>query len=271
MGWSLYLVWRGGQLYNAAPFQMGLGAYFGAYVVVNLDWPYPLALITAAALGALVSFLMGRILGRAPAFTVAIFTIGAIIVFQQVVLNLEFLGGPMGIVGIPKMDGLLGVAWFIVLIVGVFIYRLDHSHIGRAMEATFVNPAVASTLRVDIYKLRVFLFAFAGAIGSLAGVLYASRMGAIIPGYFGFPLLLLLFTFFFVGGSTTMWGVVAFAPALWAWPLFLPEAVANEKNIIYGSLLIAVLLLRPEGVIDKRVVRAVRLKSQALLERLRSS
>lgn len=269
MGWGIYLVYRGGQIFNAAPFCMGVGAYFGAYFVRDLGWPYGLALIVAAGLGALAAFLPALVLGRAPAFTVAICTLALVIIFQQVVRNLEFLGGAWGLFNIPWMTGLLPITWAVVVIVGFFIYRLDHSRIGRAMEVIFVDPEAADTLGINIYRLRIFLMTIAGAISAVAGVFYASLLGTIYPMFFGFPMLLLLYSFVFIGGYTTMWGLVCLTPGLWALSVAPPAGIIAWRNIIYGSLLVAIIILRPEGLIDKNVVRAVSNKSREWLGQLR--
>jgi ABC-type branched-subunit amino acid transport system permease subunit len=61
-------------------------------------------------------------------------------------------------------------------------------------------------------------------------------------------------TVIFVGGYATMWGTVLAAPALYGLTLILPPAVASWRIVIYGAILIAVLVLKPEGFITRRLV-----------------
>jgi branched-chain amino acid transport system permease protein len=61
-------------------------------------------------------------------------------------------------------------------------------------------------------------------------------------------------TVIFVGGYATMWGTVLAAPALYGLSLILPPAVASWRIVIYGTILIAVLVLKPEGLITRRLV-----------------
>jgi len=54
-----------------------------------------------------------------------------------------------------------------------------------------------------------------------------------------------------------MWGVTVFTPILWAVTIFLPRSIAAWKDVIFGTLMIAVVVARPEGAIDKPLVRAI--------------
>ena len=257
LSWGIYIAYRAGQIYLGHIYTMAIGAYFSAYVVRDLGWPFSLALIVAVGVGALAAFVPALGLSRAPSIAVVIGSIALIFITQTVIRNLEFLGGVHGFFHIPRQGYLLPLLYVVLVIVGFFIYRLEHSRFGRAMEIVFVNPDVAASLGVDIYKLRVFLQVTAGAMGALGGVFYAFAMGTIQAPYFGFPILLALLCFLFVGGSTTMWGVVVFTPILWGVCVLLPTAVSVWKDIIYGSLLIIILILRPDGIIDKNVIRAI--------------
>jgi branched-chain amino acid transport system permease protein len=269
LSWSVYIVYRAGQLNYTPVLTMAIGAYFSAYAVRDLHWHFVLALIVAIGLGALVALVAARGLARAPAFTVIIASIGFIFIGQTVFRNLDFLGGTHGYLYIPNFGYVLPLACVALVVVGFFIYRLDYSRLGRAMETIFVDPDLAATLGVDIYKVRVFLHAAAGALGALAGVFYAFFMLMVHYSSFSFSLLLQILCFLFVGGYTTMWGLVAFTPILWAISVFLPASIGVWKDIIFGTLLITILILRPDGVVDKNVIRAISSKGRAWLGRLR--
>jgi branched-chain amino acid transport system permease protein len=59
-----------------------------------------------------------------------------------------------------------------------------------------------------------------------------------------------------------MWGVVISAPILGGLPLLLPSAVASWRQVIYGVLLILIILLRPEGLITRRMLPSLKSKSK---------
>ena len=192
-----------------------------------------------------------------PAFTLVVVTLGFIGIAQAVVRNTKALGGAAGLFGIPSIPYLMPISWIIVVVMGFLIYRLDHSRFGRGMEMTYVDPDLAASMGVNTYWGSVFLQSFAGFLGSIAGVLYAFSTNALIPVLFGFPLLLRVSCFFFVGGRFSVWGAVIATPILWAINVFLPQSIAVWKDVIYGALLMIVLLTHPDGLINRSMLRVI--------------
>jgi branched-chain amino acid transport system permease protein len=182
---------------------------------------------------------------------------GLLFIVQTAIRNLELLGAMYGLVNIPKPDRLPIITWITVLIVGFIVYRLDNSRLGRAMETSFVDRSLADTEGINRYWFGVFIQTIAGAIGGLAGSYYAFTIAALRPDHFNFAIILRLIVFVFVGGCQTMWGIVIFTPILWAVAAFVPSEIAAWREMIFGALLILILLVRPEGVIDRQLLRAI--------------
>jgi branched-chain amino acid transport system permease protein len=268
--WSIYLNYRQGHLYVGAFFTMGLAAYLTTFAIRDWGWPFELAVLTSVALGAGIAILLALRLGKASSFANMLGSLAPLLVFQVVVRNLEFLGGAMGLFAIPKVGYLLPFTLGAAALIGLAVYRWDHSHLGRAQDVLSDAPEVAATQGTTAYKFAVALETVAGAMGGLVGAIYAPFVGSISPHGFNFGLIINSATFLFVGGHTTMWGLVVFTPILWGLRIFLPSQAASWTLIIYGTLLAAVILLRPEGVITRQVLRSIRVNSQALVERLRT-
>jgi branched-chain amino acid transport system permease protein len=255
LSWAIYLPYRCGQLYLAPVYTMAAGAYFAAYAATSWNWPIFLALIGAPFVGALFAFIPAQGLKRAPGFTTAVVSLGLIFVLQTIIQNLKFLGGIAGYFGIPMMEMPLLTSMITLIVSAILVYRLDHSRIGRAAELIYYNREGAECFGINTGHISIFLQIVSGALGAVAGALFAFTLGTITPDNFGFQLLLITFPIVFIGGNFTMWGVLIFTPILWGLPLILPEAVAQWKDYIYGGLLIVVLIVRPEGVIGKKTVR----------------
>lgn len=255
--WAFYIPFRGGQLYNGPIYCMAIGGYFSAFVVRDLGWPFGLALICAVLVGAIFGFIPALGFARTTGVATAVASIALIFIIQSVIRNVEFLGGSRGFWDIPEVDYLLPITYGIVLIVGILVYRLDHSRLGRAIEAIRVDPSPGATMGVNVTRLSIFALTLSSAIGALSGVIYAFTLGTIHPDSFGFSLLLYTWTMLFVGGRYTMWGAIVAAPMLWGLPQWVPHAVAEYTNILYGALLIIILLLRPQGIIDRRTLQHI--------------
>lgn len=159
--------------------------------------------------------------------------------------------------GIPMIRGLLPICYCILIIIGIFIYRIEHSRLGKAMDAIRTDKELALCMGINPKNISIFLQVTSGALCGLSGSRYAFTLGFIRSTDFGFTVLLYIWTMLFVGGHQTMWGVVISAPILWVLTLFLPSAIAQYTNIIYGIMLTIILILRPDGIITKRILSHV--------------
>jgi branched-chain amino acid transport system permease protein len=117
----------------------------------------------------------------------------------------------------------------------------------------FVDKDLATSFGVDIKKLGMLLQTFASTVAGGCGVLYGFIYRSFHLDFFTFHLVGLFMTIIFVGGYATMWGAVVAAPVLYGLSLLLPPAVASWRIVIYGAILIAVLVLKPEGFITRRL------------------
>ena len=273
MSWSIYIPYRVGQLHFMTVANMAISSYFAALMAINFAWPFWLVLIAGTLLGALIGFLVSIAIGDAPCFAVVIVGFTFIYLTKTVIENVEAFGGPLGIFSIPKVlqtssDNrtlLLIVVYALVLLTGFLITRFDHSRLGRASSAIFIDRDLAVSFGVDVKKMGMFLQTWSSAIGGMAGVMYAFIMRSISPNHFTFHLIGVCMTMLFVGGYSTMWGAFLAAPILWGFPLILPEALQSWNIVIYGVLLIVVLVIKPEGIITRPMVK----KLESLLSRNR--
>jgi branched-chain amino acid transport system permease protein len=149
---------------------------------------------------------------------------------------------------------LLALLYALVLVVGFLIHRFEHSRLGRAASAIFADKDLATSFGVDIKKLGSLLQVFSSVVAGGCGVIYGFLYRSFHLDYFTFSLVGLFMTIIFVGGYATMWGTVVAAPVLYGLTLLFPPAVASWRIVIYGAILVAVLVLKPEGFITRRLV-----------------
>jgi branched-chain amino acid transport system permease protein len=188
-----------------------------------------------------------------------------------VLRNLNFVGGALGILNIPRIGYLPIVIWLCVFLIGLFVYRLDNSRIGRALEAIRTDPDLAKTLGMNLPLLSVFVMTVASVIGALAGVFYAFAVGTINPDMFGFTILLNAMAMLFIGGRYTMWGIIISAPILWGLPLWVPPSVSPYMNLIIGALLVITLMVRPEGIVTREMIQNLVMWSKSWFKKNKGS
>ncbi len=269
LAWAMYLPFRANQPYFGPFYSMALGAYFAAYSGANWGWPAWLIIVCAVAFCILVSLVPAFKLANLGGFPMLIATLAIFFIVMTAARNLEIFGGRHGLFGMVPMSNtvLLCVTYAFLLVVGFVVYRLDHSHLGRALDAIHFDKNVAAAMGIDTAKLSVQLQLTASAIGGLAGVLYAFTFGGVFPEAFGFNLVLYGMTILTVGGMYTMWGAIITAPILWVITQILPDSLKTFGIIIYGALLIVMLLARPSGVIDRGTARAVARRWRSFFKR----
>jgi branched-chain amino acid transport system permease protein len=98
-------------------------------------------------------------------------------------------------------------------------------------------------------------FALSGLLAGIAGILYVARRGAVDP-TMGFVPVLMAFVSCVIGGWGSLSGAVMGGFALGfiqvALATFLPESVLPWQTAILFALVIAILLVRPGGIVAKR-------------------
>jgi len=271
MSWALYVPYRMAHLHFLVVANMAISGYAAAYMVLSLHLPFGLALLAGFAIGAAVGFLVALFIGDAPTFAVVIVGFTFIYIARTVIENTEAVGGTMGLFGLPNIGGdpavhrwtILSILYGLVLLVGFLIHRFDHSQLGRAASAAFIDKDLTTSLGIDIRKMGILLQTFSCTLAGGCGVLYGFIYKSFHLDYFTFHVVGILMTFIFVGGYTTLWGAVLAAPVLYGVPLLFPPEIASWRIVIYGALLVLVLVLKPEGVITTRFVYRV----EALLSR----
>jgi len=244
---------------------MAVSGYTAAYLVMTWHLPFGWALVLGFVLGGIIGYIVALFIGDAPTFAVVIVGFTFIYIVRTVIENTEAVGGTMGMFGLPNIGGspiihrwtMITILYGLVLLVGFCIYRFDHSRLGRAASAIFVDPDLATSLGVDIKKLGILLQTFSCTLAGGCGVLYGFIFKSFHLDYFTFHLVGILMTVIFVGGYATLWGVVLAAPVLYGVPLLFPPEIASWRIVIYGVLLILVLVLKPEGFITPRFVYTI--------------
>lgn len=252
--WSAYIPFRAGLLYNGTVYCMCIGGYTAAFLVRDLHVPFYLAVVIAVIVGALLGFLPALSFSRTTGVVTAISSMALIFIIQSIIRNLEFLGGANGMLSIPKAPGLMIFAVVLCVVIGILIFRFDHSRFGRSFDAIATDQDFARSMGINVKWMLVLALTLSSVLAALAGVIYAFNMRVIRPDTFGFSLLLSTMTMLFVGGRYTQFGALISVPILWGLSSWMPDSMVKFTQIIFGTLLILVLTLRPEGLISPGMV-----------------
>lgn len=246
----------------------GVGAYVAAIMSLKLGIPFLLNLVCAIAISSLFGALIGIPSLRLKGDYFVIVTLGFQMITFSVLNNcVSLTGGPMGLPGIPQpsvfgwvisshIEFLLLVAVFAVLVFWL-CKCIIKSPFGRVLTAIREDEvfALAAGKNVAVYKVAVF--AIGSGMAAIAGALYAHYISFIDPTSFTVMESIFIISIVIIGGAGSLWGPVVGAVLL----VMLPEALrfvgmpssiaANMRQILYGGLLVAFMMWRPQGLIGK--------------------
>jgi branched-chain amino acid transport system permease protein len=238
----------------------GIGAYASTLTAMNLHFPYPLAVLAAMLFTGLCGLALGLPTLRLKEDYLAIVTLGFGVIIDLCMRNLDITGGPDGIVGVPT-PVILGLSFrspslYIVLVgLGVAFtllvtYLLVTSYHGRALRAIRDHEITAQVMGINSPAYKVAIFALAAALAGLAGSLFAHYIQHINFESFGLHTSILIVCMVVLGGMGSILGSVLGAIIL----TILPETLRqfqSYQDLIYGGLLVALLVLRPQGLLGK--------------------
>jgi branched-subunit amino acid ABC-type transport system permease component len=136
-----------------------------------------------------------------------------------------------------------------VVLVGV-VSALQRTKLGKATRAVADNTALAAATGINVDRVISVVWTVGGMLAGLSGVLLGMTQGFDFQ--LGFKILLLIFAATVLGGLGTAWGAIVGALVIGLFvevsTLFIP---AELKFVGALVLLIAVLLVRPQGLLGK--------------------
>jgi len=238
----------------------GIGAYASTLVAMSWEVPYPLAALWAMLVSGLCGLALGLPTLRLKEDYLAIVTLGFGVIIDLVIRNLEITGGPDGIVGVPT-PVILGLSFrnplLYLLLVGLgvgfsllFTYLLVNSYHGRALKAIRDHEITAQVMGINSPAYKVAVFALAAALAGLAGSLFAHYIKHINYESFGLHTSILIVCMVVLGGMGSILGSVLGAIILTVLPETLRQ-FQSYQDLIYGGLLVALLIWRPQGLLGK--------------------
>jgi branched-chain amino acid transport system permease protein len=243
---------------------LGYVAFYaiGAYTIGVLTSPemgffnltfwqaFPIALVCAVLAGVFLGLPILKMRGD----YLAIVTLGFGEIIRLLALSdwlRPYLGGTQGIqrierpvVGIGNFSITLASQqqlYFLILIgiavVAFVAIRLRDSRLGRSWMAMGINHVAT----------KLTAFAMGALFSGIGGTIFAAKIGSIYPSSFSFIVSINILALIIVGGMGSIPGVFVGALALMGLPEILRE-FAEYRYLFYGAALVAVMLLRPEGL-----------------------
>jgi branched-chain amino acid transport system permease protein len=245
--------------------------YFSAWSLpldMNYWLPFLLAVVVAALLGAGVERVVLRPVEEAPVLNSVIVTLGLFTLFNAVAIwryggiakpfpSPTFFQGSalsVGPVVISRLNiGEFSMSGLIMLLLYLF---LNYTKLGLAMRAAAENRMACRMVGIPANRMLTLGWAFAAAVGAMAGMLVAPIV--FLSPNMMFATLIFAFAAAVLGGLQSLPGAIVGGLLLGIIQNMAGTYIGSEIDITAAFFVIVlVLLVRPTGLLGRRVIRRV--------------
>lgn len=235
---------------------IGLAGYTMA-ILTWLGWPYYIGIILGSIVAALFAVLISI-----PVFRLkgVYFAIGTLVV-PEILRYVFIIWAP---VGKPVYGGGAGYtvkgvtevsqaqAYWLALVVGIasiFLMRyILRSKLGSGLAAIRDNDITAASSGVNVFTLKLYSFVISAFVTGIAGTIFYTYQGYIEPGSaFSVRWLIIIMLATVIGGEGTEEGPIV-GTIIVVFLYFLLARYAEISQIIQGIILVAIMLLAPQGI-----------------------
>ena len=247
LGLSMYAVLALGQLSLGQAAFMGIGAYASAVLTVKFGAPFPLVLTAAMIAPAIAAMIISVPTLRLTGVYLAIATIGFGEVMRILYINTDYIGGALGLSGIPEKAGGSIIFGLLALILAGFL-SATRSKVGRAFEAIREDEDAARAIGINVGAYKLSALVVSAALAGLAGALNAHFSSFIGPNDYGFDTAVTILSYAILGGVTTPLGPVLGAVVLSALPEVL-RPLHDFRLVFNGLVIVLVVIFLPRGIL----------------------
>jgi branched-chain amino acid transport system permease protein len=248
----------------------GVGAYIVAYMLLQDVMGFLPALAIAALCCVLLNVLLTLPSLRVAGDYFVVTSFGIQLLATAVFTNwTEGTGGANGLPGIPP-PVVFGIsiddAWQFLVLSSIFavlgalcFWLVMRAPFGRKLRAIREDELAVAAAGKTVLRAKVSAAALAGAFAGIAGGIYACFLSFIDPSSFDLDASVLMLTMVVVGGARTLRGSIIGPFVLLALPQLLTlvaiptTSAAAVRQLLYGALLIAFMLFRPQGLAGERL------------------
>jgi branched-chain amino acid transport system permease protein len=255
----------------------GLGGYTYAVAVLNMGdstTPFFFSILVPALFAALLGYFM--FYGRISDAYVGVITLTVTIILFNVAnstagdayhIGNAPLGGFNGMPSIPPLNmpgdpsspldpqQFYYVSMGLLILVYAMLRGILASRFGRVAVAIRENETRAMLLGYDPRLYKLLVFTIGGGVAGLAGCLFTNWGGFISPTVFSLSQSAQIIIFVLVGGLGTLIGPILGAVAIEYLISIIGSQQTLNADLILGVVLVAFVLLVPEGVVP--VLRGV--------------
>lgn len=229
---------------------MAIGAYASVVMTQMFNQSFIIGLLAACAFAALAGFIIGVPTLRLKGDYLAIATLAFGEIIRVVLQNIDYVGGPAGILGITKMTTwpwLFGATVITILV----IVNIINSSYGRAIISVREDEIASELMGINTTRYKVLAFVIGAMFAGLAGAMYAHYFYIVKPETFNFLKSFDILVMVVLGGLGSTTGAVIAAMFITILTAGL-QSFPAIRMILYALILIIVMIYRPQGLMGNK-------------------
>jgi branched-chain amino acid transport system permease protein len=161
--------------------------------------------------------------------------------------------------GLSRFEMVQPLHFYYLILAGAVLamfvsWRLRDARLGRQWMALREDEDVAEAMGIHLVSTKLLAFGIGAGFSGLAGAINAARLSSIFPNSFELLISINVLSLIILGGMGSLPGVIVGALVLVGLPELLSE-FAEYRLLLYGTLLIAVMIARPEGLWPSPITR----------------
>lgn len=269
-------------------FAQGSIAVFGSYFGTSFFLKYGMPMWLCTIIGVIFGFIIGVLIDicifrRGRYVNLAgkqIITMGLVLVFANIIPMIYYYLTPPTIppliqlddIKVQMGDGILNITShsliclsITVVVLGILFALLRFSKWGLGVRTTASNEYVAQMMGVNTHVITAMTWGIAGAIGSLAAIMFVTGPGYLSGSYFMTEFQVNSFLAGILGGFGTFYGPIVAAIGIPITKNILGlfanieglEWVLDFNTVIVYLLALLIILIKPNGIFGKKVVKKV--------------
>lgn len=229
---------------------MAVGAYTAVIMTTKMDYPLLAGLVGAFLAASAAGFVIGVPTLRLKGDYLAIATLALGEIIRVTLQNIDYVNGPAGISGIPKLTTWAWLYGAVVLTILVVVNLINSSY-GRAIISVREDEIAAELMGINTTKYKVMAFVIGAGFAGLAGALYGHYFYIIKPETFNFMKSFDILVMVVLGGLGSTTGAVIAAIFITVLTAAL-QPFPEIRMILYALILIIVMIYRPQGLMGNK-------------------
>lgn len=238
---------------------MAVGAYVSAILttmVLPTSWNqymFPLVVLAGGLCAALVGLVVAIPSFNTRGDYLAIVTLAFNMIVKSVFENIEAVGGPRGIPGVPRLTTLPWTFFWVVLAI-LIIRNFVYSNFGRGVLSIREDEIASDLMGVSTRQVKMLAFTLSSFFAGVAGALFAHILQFISPRVFDIIKSTDVLIMLYLGGIGSITGSILGA-TIYTVLLELLRPLGMWRMVLMPLVLVLLMIYRPRGIMGMRELR----------------